>query len=351
VDWIVVGMPLLLAAGCLLAGCSREARQPAGAITALTTGYDPAWSPDGSRIAYVESSYSTRGRQGLWLSNDGNLPAKRQAICLWDLAADSREVLGPDEAGDSGRGKVIISLVWRNNDELVYLATDVTDADQRMSGFKGKWDWLPIYRDAALTKDLYSINLLGRKSDLPTCVLPAPITGLEPGRGSTGEIICWQSRRSAATKERVRFSMTLDNAGRLVPGVTLPSAKWTGPPEATMRTLVPVIARRGHGRKSYLSRLRGDKYEDFYSADGLIVGVYGSPDGRRVAFEEESRGYVPIARMRLKVMEISGAAPVVIAEDAWPWSHVAWSPDGTKIAYARAEDGRIVIAKVPPLSH
>lgn len=351
--WRAVVAAVILAAACLSGGCSGrgEQRTPTASVsqTGLSTGYDPAWSPDGSQIAYVESSYQVRPDDGLSLGDQASVPVARTAICIWDPALGTRDVIQPAPASFEMRDTVITSLVWRNQGELAFLACEVGhDEARRRPGFRDSWHWLATYRDPGISKQLLVYSFRTRRTNLPHVLLPNPVTGLEPGKDATGDVVIWESRRSSEeVSQRIVSCVTLSRADDIGQRTALPPADWTGPPEGTARTRLPVVARKGADGKYCLSRLYGGSYQDFYDTDTLLVGAYGAPDGARVAFYQGLPGHAPIARMQLKVMSMDGGAAVTVTDDAYPWSRLAWSPDGTRIAYTRATDGQIVVADVP----
>lgn len=328
----------------LPAGCARSERPRR---SALATGYDPAWSPDGSRIAYVEAAYrwrDSRGREGIWLDNGEDRPTPRDTICIWNLGTDARQVLQPARS----TGRFISSLVWKNNDELAFLAADLERLGRRDPD--DNWHWVTMYRYQARPQSLFTYNLSTDESALVPMLFAAPPVELEPGRGGSGEVTIWEySRPGDGSPTYSRSWEMMSSAGQVVRRADLPPVRWNAIAAATVRTLAPVGVRAKEKGTSCLSRIGDDHYQDFYSPGRMIIGVYGSPDGKRLAFCEEVPDHVPGARMSLKVIAVSGGLPVVVANDAWPWSHVAWSPDGRRIAYVRADDGRIAIARVPPL--
>jgi dipeptidyl aminopeptidase/acylaminoacyl peptidase len=109
----------------------------------------------------------------------------------------------------------------------------------------------------------------------------------------------------------------------------------------------PIIVQRiEHEKRSCLSYVFKDYYKVFYNPGNLIVGVYASPDEKKVAFLGQN-SYTAGACMDLKLLTAIEGEPTIVAKNAWPWSHIAWSPDGKKIAYVKAKDGKIAIVNVP----
>jgi hypothetical protein len=128
-----------------------------------------------------------------------------------------------------------------------------------------------------------------------------------------------------------------------------PPGRWQGLAVGTARTKLPAMVREEGAQDFRLSVIDGGETRDIYRARGLILGVFGSPDGGRAAFLEEIEGLAPGARSTLRVLPLDGRRPAVVADDAFGESRVAWSPDGSRIAYGRADDGHIVVADVPPI--
>jgi TolB protein len=113
-----------------------------GTATRLTDGpgfdIEPAWSPDGGRIAYINSPGFFQGSLRMIRSDDGApvpLPKPVVAEGVLDFSADGRRILGRFQVPDVGR-----SLSWFDTDSgaLVPVATGKTRPDRYALSHDGR---------------------------------------------------------------------------------------------------------------------------------------------------------------------------------------------------------------------
>lgn len=344
--WSVLG-PMSALAGLLLVsaacgpGPERSFRVSPGALRSPVAGYDPAWSLDGTHVAYVEATYVRRGDYGLLLDNDHRTPTPRDTIRLWDLHTGKSRRLRPAAA----RGTFITSLAWIDGSTIAFLASDMHKRTPQMPSETGSdWDMVSIYR--ILLKDLILMNT--KTGDSWVLATGGRWPQMERASMSDGSIAVWECVQPGADKRS--FAVTfLARDGTEMRQWRFPPGRWQGLAVGTVRTELPAMVRQQGAQDFRLSVIDGRETRDIYRARGLILGVFGSPGGGRVAFLEEVGGLAPGAQSSLRVLPLDGRRPVAVADDAFGESRVAWSPDARRIAYVRSHDGHIVIADVPPI--
>jgi hypothetical protein len=153
--------------------------------------------------------------------------------------------------------------------------------------------------------------------------------------------------RSAADGEQRFLALTLmDLSGVVVRKERFPEGRAMSTVEGT----APMIIRENGSDGDCLAIVADSELTDVYCPDRVILAAKGSPTADAVAvLEEKPDSPHPAAECNLRVLSSDGWRPVTVAEDAYGLSRVAWSPDGARMAYARAEDGRIAVIAVPPL--
>lgn len=342
--WRTLALLSALAGSLLLSpacgpGPERSAPVSSGGLRSPVAGYDPAWSLDGSQVAYVEATYVSRGDYGLVLNNDHRTPTPRDTIRLWELQTGESRRLRPTAA----RGTFITSLAWIDDSTIAFLASDMQKRTPQMPSERGSdWDMVSIYRVLVKKVILMDTNT----GDSWVLAAAGRWPHIERAPMSDSSIAVWECVQPG--KDKRSFAVTfLARDGTETRQWRLPPGRWQGLSVGTARTELPAMVRREGAQDFRLSVIDGRETRDIYRARGVVLGVFGSPDGARAAFLEEIEGLAPGARATLRVLPLDGRQPVVVADDAFGESRVAWSPDARRIAYVRSHDGHIVIADVP----
>ncbi|MPZ17401.1 MAG: prolyl oligopeptidase family serine peptidase, partial [Luteitalea sp.] len=98
-----------------------------------------------------------------------------------------------------------------------------------------------------------------------------------------------------------------------------------------LKTREVVVAEAETGRTETLHR---DVDEKWWSVTYLSPEPIPSPDGRRIAFISDRDGWD-----HLYVMSSGGGPPVQVTQGQYEISRIAWSPDGTRVAFDTNEGG------------
>jgi len=292
-------------------------------------GYDPSWSPDGTRIAYategVQDPYSRAVRSSLWTVD----VASGKTTKIWDGDA-VQPVWSP-------HGTRI--AFWTNNGGQRDIQTigesggsPVPVTNDSATDWAPEWSpdgrWLYFVSDRAGSPNLWRVQI--NETSGAVSGLPEPVTnGVRPI--ASARFTRDGSRIVLSARDR-SFDLTLYNfdpahPDRMSPRSTLhsPTLGWCAPSmdatwlACTSRTAQEdIVLMRADGSET--RRLTDDAYKDRIAT--------WSPDDKSLAFMSTRSGRWDLWRIGADGSGLRQLTSTTDANGSW----AAWSPDGTRIA-------------------
>lgn len=354
---------------------------------------EPAWSPDGSRLAYVvqgSDSDGTTGRSDIWIMNtdgtdahavtdgpssswspawspDGSAIAftrgsniylmDAEGIHATNITSDPENPPGAQfEPTWSPDGEHIAFVGRGGDDDLYVMRSDGADVRLLFSGpgYQSELAWSPSGSTIAFANvteesgtDVGRFTLIDQTGTVVGRLSGLPPMAQAPTWSPDGRLIAFMANVAGSEREAI-YLMNADGTDiRPVPGLPMnasfpawqpipveqptPTASPT-PPVAVPKANGPIYFRIGERDGSTrIEAVEPDGTGRRVVFDGeplRITQIAWSPDGSRIAYRD------PIAAERgIYVANPDGSAPVRLtdgANDAWP----SWSPNGSKILFS-----------------
>ena len=245
--------------------------------------WSPAWSPDGSRIAFTSyRSYLQDDDLEIYVMNaDGSGVVQLTANSAWD----SDPAWSPD-------GSRIAFSSTRDGDEEIYVMNADGSGVVQLTA-NSAWDSEPAWSPDG-SRIAYSSSIRGEDAEI--YIMNADGSGIVPLTDSSDDdwMPAWSPDGS-----RIAFSST-----------------------------------RSGGAEIYVMNADGSGVTRLTDDSGSSWKPAWSPDGSRIAFSSSrDRDW------RIYVMNADGSSVIQLADDSYWSEDPAWSPDGSRIAFSSGEDG------------
>ena len=288
-------------------------------------GHDPAWSPDGTRIAFTVPRRDNGDGPVHMMNSDGSGVTQ-----LANSTVDSDPVWSPD-------GSRIAFMSGRGDNSEIYVgnadgsgATNLTDSP----GFDGSPAWSPDgTRIAFMSRrdgnhEIYVMNADGSGA---TNLTNSPGFDGKPAWSPDGTRIAFESGRYNTLN---LYVMNADGSGATNlssnPGFDFDPA-WS--PDGTRIAFMS-------GGEIHVMNVAGGGATNLTTHAAADYAPRWSPDGTRIAFVSDRGG-----DDQIHVMNADGSGVIKLTNTAHLFKDPAWSPDGRKIAFSSAF--RIYVANDP----
>lgn len=354
-----------IVAACAAPPGDRTALSPPGRLTidqliAIKHPSQPAWSPDGRRLAFLWddggvqnifvadtqaggppvaiTSYQDGGIESLYWSHDGKT--------IWFVRGGDLSEVAP-EPGAQPRA----AWTTRDRENQVVPSPDGTRLAFVRGGDRGVPDWqradgdlwvrsLPDGHETRLTQGVGVVSAPSWSPD--GRYLAFALTQVQPRAEapeySGGKILYTRGDRSAS------LPAVVPAAGGKVTTLA-PSPGWEAAPlwlDAS-NLLVQRVGEDNRTREFAITDLPSGRtrtvYREqdpkFWSLAYVASAPVPAPGGRRIAFVSDRDGWD-----HLYVLEAEGGEPVQITRGRYEVRNPAWSPDGSRIAFDRSQEGK-----------
>lgn len=341
---------------CLCLAAAVAADPPRGSITIeriadIKYPTSPAWSPDGSRVAFL---WDAAGKQDLFVVTPGRPPE-----ALTDFPVD------PDlEQSDIG------AFAWVSNDQLLFgkdgQLWTVSPSTRKPARFAG----LPDAASFTLSRDRAQMAFLRRgqiwianiaaTTERQLTTLPEPLAAGVPVFSADGRWLAFTASKSGLEPETLRWNGNLVRSFETVTtdrrlGIVsaqggdvawvptmgaVSNLQWAGDgalvyqelsPDGKTRTI--KVATAGQTPRT----LWRDRDERWWSPTGRDARLLISPDGKSLAFVSDRTGWIHVYVIPVDATSEAQARQLTSGSFGTGIGH--WSPDGRRLAYHHSAAG------------
>ena len=307
--------------------------------------YDPAWSPDDTRINFQSANQNNTYRRIMTINTDGTGPTDVSAA-LWlpDTVYDY-PVWSPDA------GSLAFASARAGSKDIYVCSADGTGI-RRLTSLPGDED-LPVWsadgkeilfsEDADGTPGLYSVPLDGGEPSPILALAGAWYPGWSPDRSFFAEAD--PINGVGITDHRTKNTVRLDNP--------IPESDWPNHYDLAWSPLGNRLAFVAWYPNSTTAlfvvdadggRLR--KLADIGHNEVSKIFAW-SPDGTHIAFVKPVCASFPCSRETHLVQAASGP-PYRLTTDGSVEGEPSWSPDGRRLAFISDRGGRDILFVVAP---
>ena len=302
---IALSMPLVLAFALVAAegcegGSSSDGGVKAGRPVLLErtwdSEWDPAWSPDGTRIAFVCGDYGSYTRRGKAL----NVPISPVvilvgSICVMNADGSGSVQLTEDNAEDhaptwSPDGSRIAFTSYRSPQGVIHMIN---------GDGSGLW---------RITLDEYS--------------------NLQPAWSPEGRLIAFSSRRDG---DFDIYVVNTDRSG-LTQLTDTPHRDETEPSWSPDGTQIAFASKGEDGSGIFVINPDGSGERLVHASPGNPRSPAWSPDGKMIAFASDA-GVDGVENLEIFVVNVDGTGLTRLTNRPNRDSDPAWSPDGRRIVF------------------
>jgi len=302
-----------------------------------TSDFGPAWSPDGSKISFF--SYRS-GRADVYVMNaDGSA----QTRLTDNPAADQAPDWQPIPATTSSEKIAFVSD--RDGSYEVYVMNRDGSGQTRLTGpglGVNDWpSWSPDGGRIAFTSDRdgnWQIYLMNADGSNQTRITDGAYMNYRPS-WSVGGKIAFESNRAAGNLDIYAMNADGSNQARLTddPG---DDARATWSPDGSK---IAFESNRTGNWEIWVMNADGSGEIQLTDNPGDDFAPSWSPDGQRIAFSSD-RG----SSYEVYVMNADGSELRQLT-DTPAWNYLpAWSPDGSEIAFVSLRDGTAEVYTMNP---
>jgi Tol biopolymer transport system component len=299
------------------------------------TGFNPQWSPSGREIVFASESVEARpdsrtAEQGeLWVVNVDNGGVRQ---------LKTGDAVQPAWSPD-GRRIAYWGLRNRNQRDLWTVGVDgaepVAVTDDPAIDWSPTWSpdgqWLYFSSDRRGSMNLWRIRIdqdTGRPEGAPEPVVVPALWAAHASLSADGRRLVFSSYVRSGNLQRVAFDPVREVFVGDVETLTSGSQFFTNPRPSPDGTLLAFPSISSTGQNLFVSDADGRQLRQLTFGRARDATPHWSPDGRRIAFHSSRDG----GQYRIWVVNLDGSELQPLTEGStYGWAMGAWAPDGTRL--------------------